>query len=187
MQCRGEGLALACVAAGAHVKFNQHLLVVVVGEELNAVNRCRNSAILAERPHRAYGLVDQRRADGTLLYRKQLVRSVAVVAELEARARVAPACACDCDTATAQPRALGSRLAGPAWRFGAGSRAGSQPCSEAGPRSRCAGTGSLRSGRNRGSRARRAQAKASRTWFSCARANPGRVSTRDDLDLFARE
>lgn len=85
MEGRGKRLALLRGAARTHVEFDQQLLVTMVGEELNAVHRWRKLGVPSELPYSANGFIDQRGADGTLVHRKQLVRSEAVIPELELR------------------------------------------------------------------------------------------------------
>ena len=85
MQRCCERLTLSCVRAGTYIKLHQHLLVVVIGEELNAMRSGSYDALLAERPQGAYRIVDQRRTDGTLFYSENLVRSGAVISELKCR------------------------------------------------------------------------------------------------------
>ncbi len=88
MQCCREGLTLACVSAGAYVNLHQHLLIVVIGEELNAMSSNWDNAIVTQRPNGANTFVDQGRTDRTLLNSEKLVRSVAVITELELRRRL---------------------------------------------------------------------------------------------------
>src|SRR5208283_3293407 len=68
-----------------HIRFNQELGIVVVGEELQSMHRLWDSTVATELPHCGNRLVDKRRANGAALDREHIVRVVPVIPQRELR------------------------------------------------------------------------------------------------------